>query len=141
MKKELKQALIATKVMLMILWPTCAWAAAITFGESMASIPPLAILMTLTISTLSGVTALLHAMKQEYEKHGAIQRMWLLVSSKLFGSNTAGLAMFFACVELRRSDAEMALAIIIASFGGTWLLERALQFFANKTMPTPGAPQ
>lgn len=137
MKKELKQTLIAAKVALMILWPTCAWAAAITFGQAMASIPLLAILMTLTLSTLSGVTALLHAMKQEYEKNGHIEQLWLLITSKLAGSNTAGLLMFFFAESLGFDDAKQAMAIIIAAFGGTWFLERALQFFASKTLPEP----
>lgn len=135
MKKELKQMLLAAKVALVILWPTCAWAAAITFGQSMTSIPLLAVLMTLTLSTLSGVTALLHAMKQEYEKSGQIDRLWLLITSKLFGSNTAGLLMFFFGESIGFDDAKQAMAIIVASFGGTWFIERALQYFTNKTLP------
>lgn len=135
MKKELKQILFAAKVALMVLWPTCAWAAAITFGESMANIPLLAVLMTVTLSTLSGVTALLHAMKQEYEKTGQIAQLWLLITSKLTGSNIAGLFMFFLAESLGFDDAKQAMAIIIAAFGGTWFLERALQFVTNKNLP------
>ena len=101
----------------------------------MTSIPLLAVLMTLTLSTLSGVTALLHTMKQEYEKNGAIQHLWLLVTSKLFGSNTAGLLMFFCGESLGLDDAKQAMAIILASFGGTWFIERLLQFATNKYIP------
>lgn len=141
MKKELKQALVVSKVTLALLWPTVAWASAITFGESMASIPLLAILMTFTLSTLSGVTGLLHAMKQEYEKKGAIDRLWLLIFLKLFGSNTAGVAMFFIAESAGMDDAKQAVAIIVASFGGTWFLERLLQFLPSKATPTTGASQ
>lgn len=134
-KKETKQTLVAAQVALMVLWPTCAWAAAITFGESMAKIPLLAVLMTLTLSTLSGVTALLHAMKQEYEKNGQVAQLWLLITSKLAGSNTAGLLMFFLAETLGFDDAKQAMAIIVAAFGGTWFLERVLQFFTSKHLP------
>lgn len=137
MKKELKQMLFATKVALVILWPTCAWAAAITFGQSMSSIPPLAVLMTIVLSTLSGITALLHAMKQEYEKNAAIARLWLLIASKLFGSNMAGLLMFFFGESLGLDDAKQAMAIIAAAFGGTWFIERVLQSFTNTIAPEP----
>jgi hypothetical protein len=42
--------------------------ATITFGQKLAEIPLLAILMTVLLSTLSGLTALLNAMKQENMK-------------------------------------------------------------------------
>lgn len=132
MKKELKRALFVTQGTLAVLWPTCAWAAAITFGNTMTNIPALAILMTVILSTLSGITSLLHSMKQEYETAGAIPHLWLLVASKLFGSNTAGLLMFFMAESLGLEDAKEAMAIIVAAFGGTWFIERVLQSFTNK---------
>lgn len=135
MKKELKHALFFAKGVLAVLWPTCAWAAASTFGTSMTSIPALAVLMTVILSTLSGVTALLHAMKQEYETSGVIAHLWLLVTSKLFGSNTAGLLMFFLAESMGMEDAKEAMAIIVAAFGGTWFIERVLQAFTNKIAP------
>lgn len=135
MKKELAQAMVAAKTALLLLWPVSAWASAIVFGEKMAQIPLLAVLMTVILSTLSGVTALLHAMKQEYEAHGEIPRLWLFVASKMLGSNVAGMLMFFGAETWNFSDTMEAGAIILAGFGGTWTIERALQFFTNKYAP------
>lgn len=139
MKKEITQALFAAKAVLFLLWPLTATAATITFGEKLAAIPLLAILMTLLLSTLSGVTALLHAMKQEYEKTREIDRLWLFVSSKLLGSNVAGLLMFFGGETYNLADTALAAAIILAAFGGGPLIERALRFLADKYMPSEAA--
>lgn len=135
MKKELKQALWVANIALILLWPVSAWAATITFGAQMAAIPLLDVLMTLVLSILSGVTSLLHAMKQEYEKHGEIQRLGLFVASKLFGSIVAGLLTFFCAEAWQWSENYQAAAIIMAGFGGTWLIERALQSFVSRHFP------
>lgn len=137
MKDQLSQAALAAKVALLILWPITATAATITFGERMADIPPLAILMTLMLSTLSGVTALLHAMKKEFESNAEIGHLWLFVSSKLLGSNMAGLMMFFGAEYYGFADTAEAAAICLAAFGGGPLIERAIAFFANKYIPEP----
>lgn len=135
MKKEITQALVAAKAVLLLLWPLTGWAATITFGQKLSEIPLLAILMTLMLSTLSGLTALLNAMKQEYDKTSEIERLWLFVSSKMLGSNVAGLLMFFAGETYNFADTAQAVAIILAAFGGGPLIERALRFFADKYMP------
>ena len=140
MRKELKQAIMAAKLGLCLLWPLTATAATITFGERMTAIPALAIVMTLLLSTLSGVTALLHAMKKEYEQNKQVDRLWLFVSSKLLGSNLAGLLMFFGAEHFGMAETTEAAAICLAAFGGGPLIERALAFFADKYMP-PGSPQ
>jgi uncharacterized membrane protein len=135
MKKELKQPFVLVTAALIILWPISAIAATITFGSQLAQIPLLAILMTCLLSTLSGVTALLHAMKQEYERAGDIPRLWLFVSSKMFGSNVAGILMFFVAEGYQLTDAWQAASIILAAFGGGPLVERAVFSFANKYLP------
>jgi hypothetical protein len=137
MKKELKQTLGAAQLTLVVLWPTSAWAASIAFGAQLAEIPMLSVLMTVILSTLMGATALLHAMKQEYEKAAVIPRLWLFVCSRMLSSNAAGLLMFFAGEAWGMDNAYKAAAIMLAAFGGTWSIERALQFFANKYAPEP----
>lgn len=137
MKKELTQTLVVAKLALLMLWPVSAWAATLTFGGQMAQIPLLDLAMTLILSILSGVTALVHAMKQEYEKSGAIPRLGLFVASKLLGSIVAGLLMFFGADSWDIPSTRLAAAIILCSFGGTWLIERALNFFVTKHLPEP----
>jgi hypothetical protein len=137
MKVDARLLLLGAKLTIWTMWPLTAWAASITFGERMAAIPLLAILMTAMLSTLSGVTALLHKMKQEYEKSGEIQRLWLFISSNLLGSNVAGLLCFFAAESYNVTDTMEAAAIVLAAFGGTWLIERALLVVANRYIPEP----
>lgn len=137
MKKELKQFLLAAKIVLLLLWPVSAWAAAITFGGQMSQIPMLDLLMTVMLSTVMGATALLHAMTIEYRKAPEIQRLWLFVTSKMLGSNAAGLFVFFVAESWDIRTSYVAGAIMLASFGGTFFLERAYQSFVNKYTPEP----
>jgi hypothetical protein len=136
-KKELKQTLIASKVALVLLWPVSAWAATIAFGAQMAQIPALSILMTLILSTLMGATALLHAMKQEYEKAAVIPRLPLFVAYHMLSSNAAGLLMFFGAESWDIPTGYRAGAIMLAAFAGNQGIQRALQFFSNKYAPEP----
>jgi predicted membrane-bound spermidine synthase len=135
MKRALMQTMVVTKTALILLWPVSAWAATIAFGEQMAQIPLLSVLMTLILSTLMGATALLHSMKQEYERTNEIQRLWLFVSSKMLGANAAGLLMFFAAESCQMENSYRAAAIMLSAFGGNFVLDRALQFFVNKYVP------
>jgi hypothetical protein len=117
------------------MWPITATAASITFGEKLTSIPALSILMTLLLSTLSGVTSLLNAMKREYEQNKTIDRLWLFISSKLLGSNLAGLLAFLGSEYWGVPDTAIAIAIILAAFGGGPLIERGLNKYADKYLP------
>lgn len=135
MKRELKQTLFAVKITLIFLWPVSAWAASITFGDQMAQIPLLSLLMTLILSTIVGATALLHAMKVEYEKAPEIPRLWLFITSKMLGSNVAGLFVFFMAESWDIRTSYMAGAIMLASFAGTVFVERLSQNFVDKYAP------
>lgn len=137
MKRELKQTLFALKAALVMLWPVSAWAATITFGEQLAQIPMLSILMTVILSTVMGATALLHAMTQEYQQKDKIDHLWLFVTSRVLSSNAAGLLMFFGAESSDFPTGYKAGAIMLAAFGGTWFIQRALQFVSNKYAPEP----
>lgn len=137
MKKELRQLVVAAKVMLVVLWPASAWAASIAFGQELARIPVLSVLMTVILSTVMGGTALLHAMIDEYKVRDKIDRLWLFVSSRMLSSNAAGLLAFFGAESWDIPTGYKAGAIMLAAFGGTWTIERALQFFSNKYAPEP----
>lgn len=135
MKKELKQTLIASKVALVLLWPVSAWAATIAFGEQMAAIPLLSVLMTTILSTLMGATALLHSMKLEYEKATLIPRLPLFVAYHLVSANAAGLLMFFGAESWDIPTGYRAGAIMLAAFAGNKGIQRALQFCSDKYAP------
>lgn len=135
MKKELKQLLLACKMILAVLWPVSAWAATIAFGDDLARIPMRSILATVNLSTLLGATALLHWMIEEYKQHDKIARLWLQVVSRLLSSNAAGLLMFFGIESWTIPTGYKAGAIMLAAFGGAWTIQRGLRFFANKYAP------
>jgi hypothetical protein len=134
-RKETLQILAAVKLGVFCLWPFSAYAATIAFGDRLTHIPPLALAMTFILSSLAGVTSLLQAMKDEYEKKGKIDRLWLFVSSKMFGSNVAGLVAFLVSENFTIGEGTEAAAIIIAAFGGTWALNKVLTFYTQKILP------
>lgn len=133
--RDLKPLFTSLNVALWVLWPLSAAAAGQSFGAGLAQLSILSILMTLIISSLSGLTALLHHMKQDLEKHGVIVNLGLYISSKMLGSNVAGLATYF-WTESRFDANTQAGLVIIAAFGGTWFLERVLIYLTDKVAPT-----
>lgn len=135
--RELKPLFTCLNVAAWILWPLSAVAATQSFGASLSGLSVLSILMALMISSLSGLTALLHHMKQDLERHGEIKNLGLYISSKMFGSNTAGLMTLF-WTESRFDPNIQAGLVIVAAFGGTWFLERVLLHFADKVAPRKG---
>lgn len=132
--RDLKSLFVAVKVALLIIWPVSAFAATQTLGLGLASVSLLSIAMTLLLSSLSGLTALLHHMKKDLERNGHINHLSLYISSKMFGSNTAGLLSLF-WLEDRLDPNLQAGVIIIAAFGGTWFLERIMVAGAEKFFP------
>jgi hypothetical protein len=130
MRAELKQPLLVGQTILAMLWPVSACAAQITFGEELAAIPVLSIMMTLLLSTVMGATALLHALKVEYETRGEVRHLWLFVSARMFGSNAAGLFTFFF-IDMPTNYT--AATIMLAAFAGTVFLEKmASKFISDK---------
>lgn len=135
MKKELKQTLLAAKVTLILLWPVSAWAATITFGGQISSIPLLDLLMTLVLSTLMGATSLLHAMKEEYKKAPEIPHLWLFVGSHMLGAIGAGLFVFFAAASAEVRSGYVAGAIMLGSFGGHYFLAKVYKNWISNKLP------
>ena len=135
--RDLKPLFTTGYVSLCLLWPISALAATQSFGDNISGLNLLSILMTLMISSLSGLTALLHHMKQDLEKNGAIKNLGLYISSKILGSNVAGLAMLFWTEGAVNPNTQAGL-IIIAAFGGTWFLERVLIHLTDKVAPKKG---
>lgn len=137
MKNELKQLRLAGKVVLAILWPTSAWAASISFDTELANIPMASFLATVVLSSVLGAAALLHWMIDAYEKHdpNPIPRLGLHIASRMVSSNAAGLLVFLIIESMNIPRGYKAVAISLAAFGGTWTIQRLLQFVANKYVP------
>lgn len=139
MKRELKQALIAAKVTLLVLMPVSAYAATLTFGQQLVQTQLLDILMTVILSTVMGATALVNSMAEEYRanKGEPIPQLGLFITSRMLSSNAAGLVMYFTQQALGIGTDYRAGYIMLAAFGGNWFIQRLLQFVANKYMPEP----
>lgn len=100
----------------------------VSFGASLRNIDLFGLLLAVVLSSLSGLTALLNHMRREYLEHGKIDNIWLFVTSKITGSNLAGLIVFFYAPEHQSlTTGNIAVLIILAAFGGTWFVERLLQ--------------
>jgi hypothetical protein len=132
----MRDTLFAFKIILGVLWPVTTYAANLSFGSGMIVADPWAIAMALILSSMAGLTALLSQMKKDYEANGKIDRLWLYISAKMSGSNVAGLAAYFGADSLNFGSSQTAAAIIVAAFGGTWALERVLEWAAEKWFPT-----
>lgn len=120
MKNAFNQLYWTALTILCVLWPVSAYATQLSFDQELAQVPLLSLLMTLVLSTLMGATSLLHAMRHEYIKNnGVIHQLWLFVSSRMLGSNSAGLLMFFGPDVPYKAG-----CIMLAAFLGTVFLEK-----------------
>jgi hypothetical protein len=134
MKKDITASLLATKLITLTLWPVSAYAAQLTFGEELAKIPVLSFLMTFILSSLLGITAVLHTMLKELQTNGQIKYVWLSISARMFGSISAGLMMFFYSDTLSIPLGYKALAIMGAAFSGTVLIEKWVKSETDKRL-------
>lgn len=131
----MREVFYVLQVCAIFIWPVTVFAAQLSFGADIANSDLLGVCMTLILSSLSGLTALLAQMKNDYEANGKIDRLWLYATGKMFGSNLAGVIAFFLADMYKMTSASTAVFIIAASFGGTWLLERALASMVSKYLP------
>lgn len=126
-----KKTLIAVQAILYALWPTTIWAARITLGESLSTVPLLAWLMVFILSTVSSLAALLNRLKVDTPP-----RLPLFVASHVVGSWLAGCLVFFAAEALDESwdlhDMIEAVAIALGSYAGARLMDRWADSFVNR---------
>jgi len=131
-KKTVFQLLLMMKVMLYVMWPLTATAAQLSFSRSLYQTDVLLDLcLTIGISVLVGLSGLLVHMKTEYLTNAKIDHLWLFVSSKMMCSVTAGVGMYFAADTLQLERSGTVVAIILASFSGTVLLEKGAAGLIN----------
>lgn len=124
------QMLAMMKLMLWVMWPITATAAQLSFSKSLYTTDVmLDLLLTACISILVGLSGLLVHMKNEYQTAGKIDHLWLFVSSKMMCSLIAGIGMYFGADWLQLARSGTVIAIILASFSGTVLLETGANTF------------
>lgn len=129
--RDLKALFTAIYTGLGILWPVTALAASQSLGDGL-SLKTVAIAVLL--STLSGLTSLLHQMHKDLKEYGHIQHKWVYITEKMLGANTAGLLMLFI-TENKFDPNTQGGMIIVAAFGGILFLQNRLGSLMKKEPP------
>lgn len=126
---------------LLTLLPFAVYAA--PFGSGFKDMPTSAWILTLVLSTLAGMVALLNRIREELRQHGALTWGGLFVSAHMLGSWLAGLLMFLISIGMGWSESVTAIAIISASFAGAVFIEKMAvkwlwrSFGVNVSGPAP----
>lgn len=127
MRTTEKQTIFCLKVVIYLLWPTCAWATGVTLGETLATVPALAWTMVFMLSTISGLAALLNRLKDDTPK-----KLRLFVTSHMLGSALAGLLIFFMSTGAGVADFYQAGLIATAAYAGAKFLDAAADRLVTK---------
>ena len=115
------------KAIVYLLWPTTAWATAITLGTTMAEVPLLAWLMVVILSTVSGLAALLNRIKVDMPV-----RLAPFACAHMLGSLVAGVLVFLVCEQADAPDMVEAVSIALAAYAGAALMDKWAARFADK---------
>lgn len=119
------------------LWSMCAYAyaqARPAFGQELLQVDLLIWLCVLVLAAIGGITSLV--LKLQDPSH-PIRSVPLMVAGHLLGSITAGLLAFFQSANGELSDMQVAAAITLAGFAGTWALEKARVKLLGGDAPPP----
>jgi hypothetical protein len=128
--------IIVIKVCVWTMWPVTAYATAITIGETLVSVPLLAWLMVLLLSTVSGTAALLNRLKLETPS-----RPVMFAISHMMGSWVSGALTFLAAEAFDVHDMTEAVAIGLAAYSGAKLMDRwSDRFVDHVSSSKAGAP-
>ncbi len=113
------------------LFPLCSAAAGL--GDSLAAFTVLDWAATIGLSVLAGVTSLLQTMHA-----GDPEKLWLSIASHMTASILAGLLMLFGGEAFGLAGPKSAVAIILASYGGARVLNRAFERWLSSAFPPKG---
>lgn len=117
----------AIKAVVYTLWPATTWAAQITLGTTLATVPALAWLMVFILSTVSGLAALLNRLKTDTPEH-----LKTYVAAHMLGSWVSGVLMFFVMEAADVADFSEAVGIALAAYAGARLMDRWADAFVTK---------
>ena len=126
-----KQILWTLKLVVYLLWPATVWATQITLGDTLASVPRLAWVMVLILASVSGLAALLNALKRK------LPPRWIIFTlAHMFGSWVAGVLLFFALEEAGVADMAEAVSIGLGSYAGARLMDQWSDWLVKKVAPS-----
>lgn len=125
-----KQTLWALKLVVYLLWPVTAWATQITLADTLMAVPGLAWAMVFILATVSGLAALLNALKA-----GLPPKWAIFVAAHLMGSWLAGILVFFAMEQADIADMTEAVSIGLGSYAGARLMDKWSEFLIRKVAP------
>ncbi len=117
---SLRSVLISLKILAGILWPATTYAAAMSFGEDLAKVPPIGLLLVFILSLVSGIVSLLNGWKVEKPQSPATAAV-----GHLLGSQLAGWLAFFGAMSQELGDFPAAGAIAVAAYCGARFIDAA----------------
>lgn len=123
------KALRAVQLVVYLLWAPTAWATNITLGSTLVGVPPLAWLMVIILSTVSGLAALLNRLKVDTPP-----RLAFFLSAHMVGCWLAGILIFLASEVMSppgTHDFIKIIAIVLGSYGGAQLMDRWAAAFSD----------
>ncbi len=115
----------AALVALAALWGLSAWAQnRITFGDDLASIPPLALVLVAVLSVLGGLTSTLRKL---HDRNEPVRSFGLLIAKDVLSSLSAGMITFFITESYDIDSLQQAVAIYAAGFSSARVLNALSQ--------------
>lgn len=122
-------------------YPACVYAANNALGTQFEGYTPATIAILALLVSVGGITGMLHRLKSEYELRGEVKHLKLFVTSNLFGAVVGGALALLLGEGGGWPGWLLAITILIASFAGTLLVERAWKAVAKKYLPIEDTPE
>ena len=126
---------------LFLTYPACVYAANNALGTQFAGYTPATVAILALLIAVGGITGMLHRLKAEYELRGELTHPKLFVVSNLFGAVVAGILALLLGEGGSWPGWLLAIGVLVASFAGTLLVERAWKSAAKKWLPIDDEPQ
>ena len=126
------------RAFLALCYPASVMAANNALGTQFDGYTPATWGILVLLICIGGLTGMLHRLKSEYENKGVLTHPKLFILSNFFGAMVAGVLALLVGEGFGWAGWLMAIGILISSFAGTLLIERAWQSFASKYLPTDG---
>lgn len=123
------------RMFLLLVYPGSVMAANNALGTQFQGYTPATVGILALLIGVGGMTGMLHRLKNEYEVRGELKHPKLFVISNLFGALVAGILALLMGEGATWPGWAMAIAILISSFAGTLLVERAWMSVAAKYLP------
>lgn len=144
-RRRIHATLAATKLLLFAVWPTAAYAA-VTIMNTLEGLTWAIVGILFFISTLAGLTSLVYRLDKEVRHSGKPMVAPLMFAAvNMLGAWTAAVFAFFVAEGTNLGDWTELGLVLVFSFGGARLLERAVDKYIDKYLgagmpPSPPPP-